>query len=204
MLDRHGNRHTDFVDLRDERFADGEAGEPSRGQGKVGDNRLLFSFGRSQNRAQPVREAESELRVHRDLGKAGHLVLDGVLDRDELEFRLVEHLEDRVHGRRLAGTSRPRDEQCAVRFGEDAVECRACVGEQADLIDVDFQLFGTEKESQGHIEISEKHTMRYWFRSEINFFLKKAGFKILHSEQWMTGKELSSNTWYACYVVQKN
>lgn len=70
-------------------------------------------------------------------------------------------------------------------------------------VDVDFKLVITEKSEQRSFEISEKHNMRYWFKPEIEYILKQIGFKVLKAEQWLTGEELSFNTWYACFHVQK-
>jgi SAM-dependent methyltransferase len=50
----------------------------------------------------------------------------------------------------------------------------------------------------------EEHAMRYFFPSEIESLARRHGFKIEHSEEFMTGREPSEATWAVCYLLRKN
>ena len=84
-----------------------------------------------------------------------------------------------------------------IRFSEPLMHS------SINCVDINFQLIITEKNQLSTFEIAEKHVMRYWFKPEIEYFLKQFGFKVLKAEQWMTEKNLSFDTWYACFQVQK-
>lgn len=66
-------------------------------------------------------------------------------------------------------------------------------------VDVNYQIF--VKEDGNWSELSESHAMRYLFQPEIEQLLSHNGLRLLHSEEWMTTKELSSDTWSAVYVA---
>lgn len=55
----------------------------------------------------------------------------------------------------------------------------------------------------GRKTVSETHRMRYLFQPEIEYFLKEAGFRLLCSEEWLTGLTLGVDTWSACWIAGK-
>ena len=71
-----------------------------------------------------------------------------------------------------------------------------------NIVDVNYQVFIRDLATGVVNEIHETHRMRYLFRPEIELLLNNAGFKIVHSEEWMTGKDLSFDTWGSCFVAQ--
>ena len=75
---------------------------------------------------------------------------------------------------------------------------------EKNLVDVQYTVFVTDKQTGAIHELHETHTMRYLFTPEIEMMLTQAGFKILACEEWMTKKTLGSDTWGALFVCQSN
>jgi SAM-dependent methyltransferase len=64
-----------------------------------------------------------------------------------------------------------------------------------NIVEVNYHI-EAESESNGEkLELEEKHSMRYFFIPEIKLLLEQNGFEVLKIEEWMTGKELSENSW---------
>lgn len=72
-----------------------------------------------------------------------------------------------------------------------------------NLVDVNFDIFIENKQTNEITEIKEIHKMRYLFDSEIELLLDDFGFKIVNSEEWLTGKSPSWDTWGVCFVCKK-
>ena len=66
-------------------------------------------------------------------------------------------------------------------------------------VNVNYQIFVND--DSGWDEISETHSMRYFFRPEIEKLLASSGFQLLHTEEWLTGNEPSRNSWSAVYLA---
>ena len=62
--------------------------------------------------------------------------LDGVLDGDHVHFGRRDRLERRVEGRGLAAARRPRDQDDAVRPGDEGAEKLVLPGREPDLFQV--------------------------------------------------------------------
>lgn len=71
-----------------------------------------------------------------------------------------------------------------------------------NLVDVKYQVFVRDKTTNSVNDIHETHRMRYLFQPELEMLLVNAGFSIVHSEEWMTGKEIGCGTWSACFVAK--
>ncbi|HAR62074.1 MAG: SAM-dependent methyltransferase [Candidatus Margulisiibacteriota bacterium] len=72
-----------------------------------------------------------------------------------------------------------------------------------NVVDVNYQLYITDKLSGNHSEVREMHKMRYWFKPEIEEVLKNKGFELIAYEEWMSGKPTGLDTWGVCWVVKK-
>jgi SAM-dependent methyltransferase len=69
-------------------------------------------------------------------------------------------------------------------------------------VQVHFSVFLTNRLS-GEIDFfEENHSMRYFTANEIGLLAKLAGFEIIASEEFQTGKELDETTWGACFVLR--
>lgn len=78
-----------------------------------------------------------------------------------------------------------------------------CLREE-NIVEVNYQTFVEELKSNHISEIKETHEMRAFEIDELSNFAKKAGFTIMHSEEWLTGQPPSNETWGICSILQKN
>ena len=72
-----------------------------------------------------------------------------------------------------------------------------------NCVDVIFDVNIVDKKTQQQFELNEVHKMRYLFLPEIIYFFNSNGFELLLSEEWLTKKELTYNSWNATFVAQK-
>jgi len=87
----------------------------------------------TQHGAEGGGERHADVALDLHLVDAGHLVFDGVLDGDDLPVGLVDVVERRIKGGRLAGTRRAGDEEDAVGTGDQALELGLVVREEPEL-----------------------------------------------------------------------
>jgi SAM-dependent methyltransferase len=71
-----------------------------------------------------------------------------------------------------------------------------------NLVDVNYQVFIQNKNTDAIEEFQETHRMRYLFQPEINLLLNEIGFKLVSSGEWMTDSESGLNTWGVYCVAQ--
>jgi SAM-dependent methyltransferase len=71
-----------------------------------------------------------------------------------------------------------------------------------NLVDVNYQVFIQNKNTNAIEEFQETHRMRYLFQPEINLLLNEIGFKLVSSGEWMTDSESGLNTWGVYFVAQ--
>ena len=70
-------------------------------------------------------------------------------------------------------------------------------------VDVNYDFIVEDKINQNFSKFKELHPMRYFFLPEMELFVSNSGFEILTSEEWLSGKTPSNNTWGVCLVVRK-
>lgn len=74
---------------------------------------------------------------------------------------------------------------------------------EKSIVEVNYNIEITDKKT-GKIEtIQETHPMRYYSSEEIEHFAGLEGLKIIKSEEWLTGKKPSHETWGVCFIAQK-
>lgn len=71
-----------------------------------------------------------------------------------------------------------------------------------NLVDVNYQVFITDKSSGAVEELQETHKMRYLFQPEIELFLANSNLKSVDYREWMTNNLPGFNTWGVYFVVQ--
>jgi SAM-dependent methyltransferase len=71
-----------------------------------------------------------------------------------------------------------------------------------NLVDVNYQVFIQNKNTDAIEEFQETHRMRYLFQPEINLLLNEIGLKLVSSGEWMTDSESGLNTWGVYCVAQ--
>jgi SAM-dependent methyltransferase len=73
-----------------------------------------------------------------------------------------------------------------------------------NLVDVNYHMFVRNLNStQSVTELKETHTMRYFFKPEIELIATQSGFQCNHAEEWLSGKAIGCKTWSVCFVLKK-
>lgn len=72
-----------------------------------------------------------------------------------------------------------------------------------NIVDVDFEIIITDKKSGESSQIKETHRMRHFSTPEIAFIANASGFKLIQSEEFLTGNNPSLDSWGVCYMLQK-
>jgi len=75
---------------------------------------------------------------------------------------------------------------------------------ERNVIDVNFEIHLTDKNTDKHNIIRETHSMRYFFLPELVYYLKQAGLKVLNAYKWLTNQKLDFNSWYGVIVAIKD
>ena len=76
--------------------------------------------------------------------------------------------------------------------------------EDKNIVNVHYQTFIESLSTKSISKIEEIHEMRAFNNEEIIQFSTRAGFSLLHTEEWMTSLTPGNNTWGVCSILQKN
>lgn len=71
-----------------------------------------------------------------------------------------------------------------------------------NIVDVNYQVFITDKTTGEMEEVFEIHRMRYLFVPELEYLLSEAGFTLMSMHEWMSEKAPSLSSWGACFVAR--
>ncbi|MBK8982177.1 MAG: class I SAM-dependent methyltransferase [Ignavibacteria bacterium] len=71
-----------------------------------------------------------------------------------------------------------------------------------NTVDVNFRISVKEKKSGIVSSFEETHSMRYLFLPELEIIFSNNNMKLVHFEEWMTGKNLNDKSWSALAVVK--
>jgi len=93
------------------------------------------------------------------------------------------------------------------RFLDDKVEilriAEPKIYNNENIVDVKFTFF-VRNLKKGHIETFEEvHPMRHFSLPELEILAAKHGFNCLQTEEFLTSKKVSENTWGVCMVLRK-
>jgi SAM-dependent methyltransferase len=72
--------------------------------------------------------------------------------------------------------------------------------ENSNLVDINYQVFIKNKLKDKLEIIEETHRLRYLFKPEVEYLLNEAGFELVESAEWLTGKNMGFNSWYVYFV----
>ena len=101
-----------------------------------------------------------------------------------------------------------RPEVRIKRMSDDKIEvtrlAEPVLHPNENRVDVNYHVFVRDRESDAVKEFKETHTMRYFFKPEIDFIAHQFRFEILHAEEWMTGTPIEQNTWGACFILKSS
>src|SRR3990170_8598327 len=90
-----------------------------------------------QEGAEAGGEGDPGSWIDLDLRDPRELILNGVLDRGDVDLGLVQPVKHRIQARRLARPGRARDQDDPVWSGDDPLESREIVGRHAQPVDPD-------------------------------------------------------------------
>lgn len=69
-----------------------------------------------------------------------------------------------------------------------------------NIVDVQYQMFIKNKQSNTISEINETHKMRYLFVPEIEKYTGEAGLRLLLYSEWMTEQRLGLRSWNGIFI----
>ena len=72
-----------------------------------------------------------------------------------------------------------------------------------NVVDVGFTVLVKDLKTNQLVDFNELHPMRHFSIPEILLLAQFCGFKLLKSEEFLTGNVPSVNTWGVCFVLQK-
>jgi SAM-dependent methyltransferase len=72
-----------------------------------------------------------------------------------------------------------------------------------NVVDVNYTINVYDKINKLNSVIKEKHSMRYFFKKELDFYLDVGGFKLNSFFEWMSFKTPDKNCWNAVIVAKK-
>jgi SAM-dependent methyltransferase len=71
-----------------------------------------------------------------------------------------------------------------------------------NIVEVNYHVFVRDLRLDQVKELSETHAMRYFFKPEIELLSNQTGFRLIHTEEWLTGNPVGELTWGACFCIQ--
>ncbi len=71
-----------------------------------------------------------------------------------------------------------------------------------NLVDVNYQIFIKQKNTDTVEELQEIHKMRYLFKPEIDLLFLQFGFEYVENREWMTNRESGFDTWGVYFVAR--
>jgi len=71
-----------------------------------------------------------------------------------------------------------------------------------NCVDVNYHVFIKDKNSGAVDELRETHTMRYLFKSEIEFLLSGLQMQLIDDQEWLTNQQPGLKTWGVYFVVR--
>lgn len=74
--------------------------------------------------------------------------------------------------------------------------------DKENLVDVNYEVLVIEKETGQTRVINETHYMRYFFRPELEYFLKEAGFELIENIDCETLGETDYSSWTSYFIAK--
>lgn len=72
-----------------------------------------------------------------------------------------------------------------------------------NVVDVNFEIIITNKQSKIQESYQENHPMRHFSIPEIELLAKQTGFSLVATEEFLSGSEPGVNTWGVCFILKK-
>jgi SAM-dependent methyltransferase len=122
-----------------------------------------------------------------------HLKKDGLFVFDVWYTPAVYSQQPRTSIKRVT-----TDEYHITRIAEPLINY------ENNVVQVNYQLIIKNNATQQHELLYETHFMRHFSTPEIMLMAQLSGFRLIHSEQFLTAKQPCADTWGVCYTLQKN
>ncbi|UKT63334.1 class I SAM-dependent DNA methyltransferase [Pedobacter mucosus] len=74
---------------------------------------------------------------------------------------------------------------------------------ELSTVDVNYEFIIKNKTSNLLSTIYETHTLRHYSVVEVDFFAKLTGFRLIKSEELLTGEKATNTSWKVCHILQK-
>jgi SAM-dependent methyltransferase len=74
---------------------------------------------------------------------------------------------------------------------------------EKNIVHVNYEMIIKNKLSNEYEKLNEVHSMRHFSTPEIKLFAELSGFDLIGSEEFLSAKEPSADTWGVCYILQK-
>ena len=71
-----------------------------------------------------------------------------------------------------------------------------------NIVDVNYRLLATDRQSGRMEEFTELHRMRYFFRPEIALLAGQHGLRLVAEGAWMTGQPMDCASWYVYFALR--
>ena len=143
----------------------------------------LFHVASYQNSDDDIRQYFATAKKH--LKQGGRFIFD-VWHKDAVLAQLPEKRIKRMENNEIS----------VVRY------CEPKHLPEKDIVEVNYHIEITDKKTNKKQNINECHFMRYFSYEDLDFFAGKAGFKIIHSFEWMTNAKPSEHSWGVCYICE--
>lgn len=79
---------------------------------------------------------------------------------------------------------------------------RPVLHDKENVVDVCYEVLVINKETGNTKTIEEVHNMRYFFRTELEFLLKEAGFELMDNLDCQTLGETDYNSWTSYFIAK--
>lgn len=90
------------------------------------------------------------------------------------------------------------DEVSIIRIAEPEIHVNK------NVVDVNYSILVKDKKTNEWVELNEKHPMRHFSIPEIEALASFSGFKLIKTEEFLTGNQPSENTWGVNFILKKN
>ena len=93
------------------------------------------------------------------------------------------------------------------RMADDAIEitriAEPVLYPNENRVDVTYTIFARELASGSFETMTETHLMRHFSMSDLELLAQMSGFKMIGSEEFLTGSAPSEKTWGVCFVMKR-
>lgn len=79
---------------------------------------------------------------------------------------------------------------------------RPVMHDKTNIVEVYYEILVIDKNLGKVKTVNEVHSMRYFFRPELEFYLKKTGFELIDNLDCLTLKETSYDSWTSYFVAR--